>query len=134
MLLAVLVLVPMLGGVGRERARRFALTLVPLGFAMWTAHLVFHLVSGWDSLAMVAGRWLPDVAAIRAGRTGPDILGLEILLLDAGLLVTLYSMWRTVRTSNAAAMIPWAAVAVGLYGTGIWIFLQPMQMRGMMMH
>jgi cytochrome c oxidase assembly factor CtaG/polyferredoxin len=133
-LLAVLVLVPMLGGVGRERARRFALTLVPLGFAMWTAHLVFHLVSGWDSLAMVAGRWLPDVAAIRAGRTGPDILGLEILLLDAGLLVTLYSMWRTVRTSNAAAMIPWAAVAVGLYGTGIWIFLQPMQMRGMMMH
>ena len=66
---------------------------------------------------------------------GADPLGLEILLLDAGLLVTLYAMWRIVRASRAAvaAMLPWAAVAVGLYGTGIWIFLQPMQMRGMMM-
>jgi hypothetical protein len=124
----------MLGGVGRERARRFALTLVPLGVAMWTAHLVFHLLSGWDSLLMVVHRWLPDGGSMRAACTGADLLGLEILLLDAGLLVTLYAMWRTVRTSNAAAMIPWAAAAVGLYGSGIWIFLQPMQMRGMMVH
>ena len=51
---------------------------------------------------------------------GADPLGLEILLLDAGLLVTLYAMWRIVRASRAAvaAMLPWAAVAVGLYGTG----------------
>jgi len=51
---------------------------------------------------------------------GADPLGLEILLLDAGVLVTLYAMWRIVRASRAAvaAMLPWAAVAVGLYGTG----------------
>jgi len=56
---------------------------------------------------------------------GADPLGLEILLLDAGLLVTLYAMWRIVRTTEVAvaAMLPWAAVAVGLYGSGIWICL-----------
>jgi hypothetical protein len=25
----------------------------------------------------------------------------------------------------------WAVIAVGLYVTGVWVFLQPMQMRGM---
>src|SRR5262249_42269407 len=128
----VLVLGPMLVGVTRERARRLALTLVPLGLAMWTAHLAFHLVSGWESLVMVAQRWLPDVAPVRPAATGADLLGVEILLLGAGLLVTLYAMWRTARTWSA--MLPWASAAVGLYGIGIWIFLQPMQMRGMMMH
>src|SRR2546427_5806850 len=73
----------------------------------------------------------------RTGSTcmGADPLGLEILLLDAGLLVTLYAMWRIVRASRAAvaAMLPGAPVAVGVYGTGIWVFLPPEQMRGMMM-
>ena len=137
-LLGVLALVP-LGLEGavlrREPARRLALALVPLGLAMWTAHFGFHLVSGWDSLLMILQRWLPGLPSARASGMGADVLGVEILLLDAGLLVTLYAMWRTVRASAAApaAMLPWAGLAVGLYGAGVWIFLQPMQMRGMMM-
>jgi len=92
-------------------------------------------VSGWDSLLMVLQRWLPGLPSARASGMGADVLGVEMLLLDAGLLVTLYAMWRTVRASAAApaAMLPWASLAVGLYGAGVWIFLQPMQMRGMMM-
>src|SRR2546427_13299172 len=64
--------------------------------------------------------WELRDASVRATCMGADPLGLEILLLDAGLLVTLYAMWRIVRASRAAvaAMLPWAAVAVGLYGTG----------------
>jgi len=130
-LLAVLLLGPMLLGVSRDRARRFSLTLVPLGLAMWAAHFTFHLASGWDSLRMVAERWLPGVASARSAGLGVDSLGVEILLLDVGLLVTLYAMWRTARTWTA--MLPWAGAAVGLYAVGIWIFFQPMQMRGMMM-
>jgi hypothetical protein len=49
-------------------------------------------------------------------------------------------MWRTARASVPrlltafGAMLPWASMAVGLYCAGIWTFLQPMQMRGMVMH
>src|SRR2546427_6399712 len=79
--------------------------------------------------------WELRDASVRATCMGADPLGLEILLLDAGLLVTLYAMWRIVRASRAAvaAVLPWAAVAGGLYGTRIWIFLPPIQMRGLMM-
>ncbi len=134
----------------RELGRCFALTLVPVGLTMWVAHLLFHLLSGWDSVVPVGQRALLGVGWLRTGYpswvpTGPGFsgtqpLGIEILLLDAGLLLTLYAMWRTARTSlpraktALGAMLPWAGMAVGLYCVGIWTFLQPMQMRGMMMH
>jgi hypothetical protein len=54
---------------------------------------------------------------------------LQILLLDAGLLLTLYLLWRI---GGIVAGVPWALLSVGLYAAGVWIFLQPMQMRGMM--
>jgi hypothetical protein len=66
------------------------------------------------------------------------VLVLQTLLLDAGLLLTLYLGWCIARDSvpriRAALglLSPWACVAVALYVSGIWIFLQPMQMRGMM--
>jgi len=134
----------------RELGRRFALTLVPIGLTMWVAHLGFHLFSGWDSVFPVAQRLLLDVGWRRAGipnwtsggmgLSGPHLLGVEILLLDVGLLLSLYAMWRTARASVPrvltafGAMLPWASMAVGLYCAGIWTFLQPMQMRGMVMH
>ena len=134
----------------RELGRRFALTLVPVGLTMWVAHLLFHLLSGWDSVFPVAQRVLLDVGWVRTGNpnwtpagmgfSGAHLLGIDILLLDAGLLLTLYAMWRTARTSipramtALGAMLPWAGMAVALYCVGIWTFLQPMQMRGMMMH
>jgi len=157
MLLAVIVVAPIVfawladvsaRAIGaRELGRRFALTLVPVGVTMWVAHLLFHLLSGWDSVLPVVQRALVDVGWVRsaspdwaaAGGGGAQLLGIEILLLDAGLLVSLYAMWRTARASvprpitALGAMLPWAGVAVGLYCAGIWTFLQPMQMRGMMM-
>jgi uncharacterized membrane protein (GlpM family) len=69
-----------------------------------------------------------------------DLLGLELLFLDVGLLMTFYVGWRIASRSAArlratfALAAPWAIVAVALYVTGVWTFLQPMQMRGMMMH
>src|SRR5207249_3550369 len=81
MLLAVLVPAPIifawLAGVSaralgvqiatRELGRRFALTLVPVGLTMWVAHLLFHLLSGWDSVFPVAQRVLLDVGWVRTG-------------------------------------------------------------------
>jgi hypothetical protein len=62
------------------------------------------------------------------------------VLLDAGLLFSLYVGWQVARVhapsvSRAAGLLgPWAAVAVALYIGGVWIFFQPMQMRGLMPH
>jgi hypothetical protein len=62
----------------------------------------------------------------------------QILLLDAGLLLTLYIGWRIAfqysgkLRSALALAAPWAAVSFGLYAAGIWILFQPMQMRGML--
>ena len=62
----------------------------------------------------------------------------QILLLDAGLLLTLYVGWRVARQyagkiGTAAALVaPWAVLSAALYATGVWILFQPMQMRGML--
>ena len=112
---------------------RLALSLVPLGLAMWAAHFLFHLLSGW------ASAWPALLQAARLGQsswTGAGALvssttltGIELALLDAGLLLTLYAAWRV--APKTRAFLPWAALAGGLWLTGVWIYLQPMPMRGM---
>jgi hypothetical protein len=64
---------------------------------------------------------------------------LEILFLDAGLLLSLYVGYRTAagrcaRPGQALrAFAPWAAVMLLLFAAGVWIVFQPMQMRGTLM-
>lgn len=108
---------------GMDAARRFVFTLVPIGVAMWAAHLWFHL-AGFHVAGFHFGDALPLVFPVRPG---------QILLLDAGLLATLYVGWRVAKQFSARKMaLPWAFVACALYACGIWIFFQPMQMRGML--
>ena len=64
-------------------------------------------------------------------------LAIQVLLLDAGVLLSLYVGWRIARCYTKRAgdglllLAPWAVAAALLYAAGVWIFLQPMQMRGM---
>ena len=61
---------------------------------------------------------------------------MEILFLDLGLLFSLYVSYRIAlgqsdrgpRTMRMLA--PWALLIVMLFAAGVWIVLQPMQMRG----
>jgi hypothetical protein len=114
---------------------------------MWAAHFLFHLLTGLDSAVPVVQRGLADIGYGLPGSFGwtgggmsMDLLGPELLLLDVGLLMSLYIGWRIASRSAArlrttfALAAPWAIVAVVLYVSGVWTFLQPMQMRGMMMH
>lgn len=158
-LLPALVLLPPLlalacGGLGRRASgvaaslrpltARFALALVPLGFAMWVAHFGFHLVIGAGAALPALARALAQVGLLapRAapsmpmpGPVGPGLLHLELLVLDLGLLGALYLVRRVARDLTAARpgalMAPWVALAVALWVAGIWILFQPMQMRGM---
>jgi len=120
----------------RELLCRCSLALVPLGLAMWTAHLLFHLStawhSGWPVLQRVTG-WFgrPDWRAAESLLAADTLLGVQILLLDAGILLSLYLVWRVVRGRSMWLLLPGAVIAVGLWVAGVWIFLQPMQMRGM---
>ena len=113
---------------------RLALATVPLGLAMWAAHLLFHLLTGWASggpalqaaLALGTPRWGGAPPLLSA----QGLLALQLVLLDAGLLGALYAAWRVSREDGG--FLPWAAVASALWLCGVWIFFQPMPMRDMM--
>jgi polyferredoxin len=105
-----------------DMVRRCALALVPVGTGMWAAHLLYHSVSTWAVHMSSMPAWLIPV---------------QIILLDAGLLVTLYLTWRIASQAAAnmaraiAILMPWATVSCALYAIGVWVLFQPMQMRGM---
>ena len=113
---------------------------------MWAAHFLFHLDTGWTSgwaafqrATQDAGLQLFNASSI--GSSSPlvsadTMLVTQTLGLDMGLLLALYLGWRvakayTPRARDALCLLaPWVGVATILFGFGIWIFLQPMQMRG----
>ncbi|HEY0785899.1 MAG TPA: hypothetical protein VGD62_08495, partial [Acidobacteriaceae bacterium] len=142
----------------RAQLCRSSLALLPLGLGMWAAHLCFHLMTGWNSilpalqqaardLHVPYGAGSPDWA-VEHSLLGPDaLLQCQLGLLDAGLLFALYLGWRMVRPAaspgvrsdlraplgkSVAAMTPWATVVLLLYAAGVWVLLEPMQMRGIM--
>ncbi|MGC8549432.1 MAG: cytochrome c oxidase assembly protein [Acidobacteriaceae bacterium] len=163
---------------------RFAFAMVPLGLAMWAAHLTFHLVTAtstflpsvqhaWHALAgsahhhaaamqsmanmpgmnmsNMAGMSMPPISSaapmnmiskpsqlnLIPGAKGINLFSLQIWMLDLGLLLTLYAGWRLVKqmsanVRNAAAMLSiWALSSTAFYAICLWIYTQPMEMRGM---
>jgi ferredoxin len=131
-----------------EVAVRYAYALVPLGFAMWLAHASFHFGTSYDTAIPVAQRFLCDLGWTALGeprwvaaccRPVADWLPrLEVLVLDLGLLLSLYTGYRIAlaqspRMSRAlGALAPWALLITVLYAVGIWLIFQPMQMRGIL--
>jgi len=130
----------------RQLFNRLSLALIPLGLTMWVAHFLFHLVPSWRSAWPAIQRASGDLGLHLAGEpswmstpimSSGALLHSQILLLDAGLLLALYVGWRIARScapdirASLKLVVPWAAVGIALYISGILIFLQPMQMRGM---
>jgi ferredoxin len=127
-------------------AVRYAYALVPLGFGMWLAHYSFHFLPSCDVIIPVARRFLADVGVAGFAdpasvygccRTVPEWLDqVELGFLGFGFLGSLYvlhqiALARTHRPAQAIrALTPWAVLIVLLFAAGVWIILQPMQMRG----
>jgi cytochrome c oxidase assembly factor CtaG len=128
---------------------RFSLALLPTGLGMWAAHLLFHLLSGWSTLkpgllqaaadfglhALPAPQWAVAGSILSAN----GMLALQLLILDLGMLLSLYIIWRIARQIVGAGkgtlrlFMPWTVIVIALYAVGVWILLQPMQMRNMVM-
>jgi len=108
---------------------------------MWVAHFAFHLLTGWRSAIPVFERILRvSSPAVNLSVQAPSWLpAAQILLLDGGLVLSLYIAWRTARRETGeigpalGLVTPWAVLAIGIYAASIWILFQPMQMRGMVM-
>jgi len=129
-----------------EVATRHTYALVPLGFSMWLAHYSFHLFTSYDTVVPTAQRFALDLGWSAFG--SPDWVAgccrpvaawlprLEVLFLDLGLLLSLYTGYRIAlaqspRLSQALwALAPWAVLMILLFATGIWLTFQPMEMRG----
>jgi ferredoxin len=143
----------------RAIACRLAMTLAPLGAAMWLAHFGFHLFTALLTPIPVVQRLLLDLHLAAGGspwwnlRTPaiPELLDLQCLALDLGFLLSLYLAWKVsldlaranrkpARNASAAAdaggavaaFLPWGSLLTLLFLCGIWIVFQPMEMRGML--
>lgn len=129
-----------------QTSARFARSLVPLGLGMWLAHYLFHFLTSFDTLWPAAQRFAADLHLVGSGpidwtlsccRPASDwIVQLELLLLDLGLITSLYLAWRSAaaetlsRRQTAAAALPWAILMLLLFAVGVWTIFQPMEMRG----
>ena len=109
-----------------EVVTRYAYALIPLGFAMWLAHYSFHFLTSYAMVIPTAQRFIADRGMSLIG--APDwgraccvavpgwLLRAEIVALELGLLLSLYTGHRIAlaqerRLSRAwAALAPWAAL------------------------
>jgi hypothetical protein len=127
-------------------ASRFAFALVPLGFGMWLAHYSFHLLTSFDTVVPTTQRLVADLGWNALGEPmwqlaccrplSAWLTHLQVLMLDGGLLLSLYACYRiaeeqtTTIRRTMCAFAPWALLIVLLFVVGVWIVYQPMQMRG----
>jgi ferredoxin len=129
---------------------RFVYALVPMGFAMWLAHYAFHFLTGALTIVPVVQSFLTDTALYRAPirwELGPLVplswlFPIEAVLLYLGAFAAIIVAVqigmdvarpapRPARQGLALRMaLPWIALVLLLLGFGMWILLQPMEMRG----
>lgn len=128
-----------------EVATRFSYALIPLGCGMWLTHYAFHLFTSYDAVVPAAQRWAADLGLFAgtphwqsccAVPVASWLLRAEIVFLELGFLLSLYTAYRIALERSPhwptalRAFAPWGALCLLLFVAGIWIVLQPMQMRG----
>ena len=140
----------------RARFANITLSLWPLAISMWLAHFGFHFVTGFRSAlppiqraaqdigvnAFGVPQWSANCCAIMPAWLIPA----QLCVLGAGLLMSLSLLWssaeRSIEQRNGAKLpamftVAWRAsismcAALSWWALGVWIVLQPMQMRGLL--
>jgi len=115
---------------------------------MWFAHFAVHWLAGPGTVVPVIGRAWRDVRAV-GGEASPfpamevamsaPLYEPELWILALGVIASIALAWRLAAAAaptRALALrlfVPWASLAAALHLAGVWILVQPMAMRGMVM-
>jgi polyferredoxin len=125
-------------------AGRYSVALIPVGFGMWLAHYSFHFLIGALTIVPVVQTFAADVGLPLLGEAqwglGPIVpaswlLPLEIVALELGLIGSLVVAYKLASDEfgesarRRAAFVPWAALSLLLFASGVWLMMQPMEMR-----
>lgn len=128
----------------RHTVAAFAPAFVPIGFGVWIGHYGFHFLIGAFSIIPVLQTFLIDHNIFILG-TQPNwsLVGLQdvglIGLIQVAALVGgfLWSMaiaqrvaTRLYRRDAPLGLMPWALLLLALMFATIWVFSNPMEMRG----
>lgn len=126
----------------RQSLVPYVFALVPLGFGVWLAHYGFHLFTGvltvvpvaqsaaidlfgWPAFGEPAWTWM----GMPSGAVFPIQLGF-VLLGAAGSIGLVRALSTTESAGPSRTAVPWTLLVLGLAAAAIWIFVQPMDMRG----
>jgi ferredoxin len=130
----------------RANALGYCPALAPLGLGMWAAHYSFHFLTGALTILPVAQGFLARLGLPSLGPPDWDIAALipptwtwltpiAIVALEVGLFGTLLTLVRIAARRQRGrrawrAALPWAILAIALFCAGVWLMMQPMEMRG----
>jgi hypothetical protein len=123
-----------------------------MGFSMWLAHYAFHFLTGGLTFVPVVQSFLSDIGLF-GGRVQwglgplvpPDwLFPIEAILLYLGATASLIAAFLIARDQIGdqgpagrqavlRAALPWAVLILLMLAAGLWILVQPMEMRGTMM-
>ena len=127
---------------------RYAYAFVPLGFAIWIAHYLFHFLTGAMTLLPAVQIFFGETLgwslfgepnwrlAQAAVPPIPLIQALQQVITWGGLAAALYVAWRAASNAHRepehrlSEWLPWAVVLVLLAMAVSTVFLLPMEMRG----
>jgi polyferredoxin len=136
-------LAPRPGASPASQVVQYAAALVPLGFGVWLAHYGFHLLTGaltivpvtqsavidllgWPALGEPLWTWV----GLQPGTVFPLQVGF-VLLGAMGSLAVAHGIAEREHPSQAfRAAAPWSVMVVLLAVAAMWVFAQPMEMRG----
>ncbi len=123
-------------------AVRYSFAMTPLGFGLWLAHYGFHLLTGLytvvpltqEAVASVFGKaLLGGPAWTLVGLPLHIVKPIQYGLLSLGFLgslgMTYFYSEEDAGVTWWKAFVPWAAVILILFASGMWLFTQPMDMR-----
>ncbi len=127
---------------------RHAYAFVPLGFAIWMSHYLFHLLIGPLTLIPALQTFFADVVGmpllgepnLTLGASWilplPILQGIQVIVMAAGVGGALWVAWnaaKRVHQERGAVLrefLPWALILLLIGAVAVWVFLLPMEMRG----
>jgi hypothetical protein len=121
---------------------RYSYALVPLGFGIWLSHYGFHFLTGLYTIipvfqsALASLGW-PIIGEPLWGLGGlPEkaVYPMELGFLGLGLLGSLLVIYRLTEEDSeihkGRVFSVWASLCTLLWISALWLFSQPMEMRG----